>query len=76
MDLIWIKVDISINDEPVDLHMKLGDGGEAFFVEPCLSEDDVPHYLCTSPIPDDAESLMSKGIAKLKKEIKVNVHNI
>ncbi|CAB4005641.1 Hypothetical predicted protein [Paramuricea clavata] len=66
-------VDISINDEPVDLHMKLGEGGEAFFVEPCESED-VPHYLCTSPIPD-AESLMSRGIAKLKSEIKENEQN-
>jgi phosphatidate phosphatase LPIN len=66
------KVDISINDEPVDLHMKLGEGGEAFFVEPCESED-VPHYLCTSPIPD-AESLMSRGIAKLKSEIKVGIN--
>ena len=66
------KVDISINDEPVDLHMKLGEGGEAFFVEPCESED-VPHYLCTSPIPD-AESLMSRGIAKLKSEIKVGMN--
>ncbi|XP_028405864.1 phosphatidate phosphatase LPIN2-like [Dendronephthya gigantea] len=61
-------VDISINDEPVDLHMKLGEGGEAFFVEPCASED-VPLHLCTSPIPD-VESLMSKGIAKLKRQIK------
>uniref|UniRef100_A0A8C3N2W9 Lipin N-terminal domain-containing protein n=1 Tax=Geospiza parvula TaxID=87175 RepID=A0A8C3N2W9_GEOPR len=26
-------VDIEINGEPVDLHMKLGDNGEAFFVE-------------------------------------------
>lgn len=26
-------MDIEINGEPVDLHMKLGDNGEAFFVE-------------------------------------------
>ena len=26
-------VDITVNDEPVDLHMKLGETGEAFFVE-------------------------------------------
>jgi phosphatidate phosphatase PAH1 len=51
--------------------MKLGEGGEAFFVEPCEAED-VPHYLCTSPIPD-MDSLMSEGIAKLKKEIKVGI---
>lgn len=27
------QVDIEINGECVDLHMKLGDNGEAFFVE-------------------------------------------
>lgn len=33
-----LKVDIEINGESVDLHMKLGDNGEAFFVEE--TEDD------------------------------------
>lgn len=28
-----VQVDIEINGEPVDLHMKLGDNGEAFFVQ-------------------------------------------
>ncbi|NXJ67039.1 LPIN3 phosphatase, partial [Rostratula benghalensis] len=45
-------VDIEINGEPVDLHMKLGDNGEAFFVQE--SEEDegsIPSRLCTSPIP-------------------------
>lgn len=28
-----IKVDIEINGEPVNLHMKLGENGEAFFVK-------------------------------------------
>lgn len=28
-----LQVDMEINGEPVDLHMKLGDNGEAFFVE-------------------------------------------
>ncbi|NXG11503.1 LPIN3 phosphatase, partial [Sakesphorus luctuosus] len=45
-------VDIEINGEPVDLHMKLGDNGEAFFVQD--SEDNkvsIPSHLCTSPIP-------------------------
>ncbi|KAM5246736.1 phosphatidate phosphatase LPIN3 isoform 2-T2 [Ctenodactylus gundi] len=45
-------VDIEINGEPVDLHMKLGDSGEAFFVQELQSdEEDVPPRLCTSPIP-------------------------
>ncbi|XP_024125419.1 phosphatidate phosphatase LPIN2 isoform X1 [Oryzias melastigma] len=43
-------VDIEINGEPVDLHMKLGDNGEAFFVEENQNME-VPAYLCTSPIP-------------------------
>lgn len=28
-----LQVDIEINGEPVSLHMKLGENGEAFFVE-------------------------------------------
>lgn len=28
-----LQIDIEINGEPVDLHMKLGDNGEAFFVQ-------------------------------------------
>uniref|UniRef100_A0A8C0EWX3 phosphatidate phosphatase n=1 Tax=Bubo bubo TaxID=30461 RepID=A0A8C0EWX3_BUBBB len=54
-------VDIEINGEPVDLHMKLGDNGEAFFVQE--SEENevgdevlIPSCLCTSPIPRE-ESL-------------------
>ncbi|XP_019942554.1 phosphatidate phosphatase LPIN2 isoform X2 [Paralichthys olivaceus] len=45
-------VDIEINGESVDLHMKLGDNGEAFFVEESGNmEAQVPAHLCTSPIP-------------------------
>ncbi|XP_063104421.1 phosphatidate phosphatase LPIN3 isoform X2 [Cavia porcellus] len=45
-------VDIEINGEPVDLHMKLGENGEAFFVQELESdEEEVPPRLCTSPIP-------------------------
>ncbi|XP_076870426.1 phosphatidate phosphatase LPIN3 isoform X2 [Brachyhypopomus gauderio] len=47
-------VDIEINGEPVDLHMKLGDNGEAFFVEESENlEAGVPAHLCTSPIPSE-----------------------
>uniref|UniRef100_A0ABM5GJ98 phosphatidate phosphatase n=2 Tax=Pogona vitticeps TaxID=103695 RepID=A0ABM5GJ98_9SAUR len=52
-------VDIEINGEPVDLHMKLGDNGEAFFVEE--TEDDqaaIPHHLATSPILSDGAAFM------------------
>lgn len=46
------KVDIEINGEPIDIHMKLGESGEAFFVEECTEVDlnEVPD-LATSPIP-------------------------
>ncbi|XP_033939329.1 phosphatidate phosphatase LPIN2 isoform X1 [Pseudochaenichthys georgianus] len=45
-------VDIEINGESVNLHMKLGDNGEAFFVEENENEESqVPAHLCTSPIP-------------------------
>ncbi|NXL55291.1 LPIN3 phosphatase, partial [Chordeiles acutipennis] len=45
-------VDIEINGEPVDLHMKLGDNGEAFFVQESEeNEGSIPSHLCTSPIP-------------------------
>ncbi|XP_041638902.1 zgc:123305 isoform X2 [Cheilinus undulatus] len=48
-------VDIEINGESVDLHMKLGDNGEAFFVEENGNmESQVPAHLCTSPIPLEA----------------------
>ncbi|KAK2862370.1 hypothetical protein Q5P01_001903 [Channa striata] len=45
-------VDIEINGELVDLHMKLGDNGEAFFVEENENmAAQVPAHLCTSPLP-------------------------
>ncbi|KAI1233321.1 Phosphatidate phosphatase LPIN3, partial [Lamprotornis superbus] len=52
-------VDIEINGEPVDLHMKLGDNGEAFFVEESEEHEvgyeevlrgSIPFFLRTSPI--------------------------
>ncbi|NXY24098.1 LPIN3 phosphatase, partial [Atrichornis clamosus] len=44
-------VDIEINGEPVDLHMKLGDNGEAFFVQESEeNEGSIPPVFCTSPI--------------------------
>lgn len=41
------QVDIEINGEPVELHMKLGDAGEAFFVEEV--DNDLSDF-CTSPV--------------------------
>ncbi|XP_058124848.1 phosphatidate phosphatase LPIN3 [Anopheles ziemanni] len=45
-------VDIEVNGEPVELQMKLGESGEAFFVEECAEDDsEVPAHMATSPIP-------------------------
>uniref|UniRef100_A0A4W3JEQ0 phosphatidate phosphatase n=1 Tax=Callorhinchus milii TaxID=7868 RepID=A0A4W3JEQ0_CALMI len=45
-------IDIEINGDSVDLHMKLGDNGEAFFVQETEeNQEKVPAHLATSPIP-------------------------
>ncbi|KAH8402112.1 hypothetical protein KR009_009839 [Drosophila setifemur] len=56
-------VDIEINGAPVDIQMKLGDSGEAFFVEECLEDEDeeLPANLATSPIPSSFLQLRDKG---------------
>ncbi|XP_019611320.2 phosphatidate phosphatase LPIN2 isoform X1 [Rhinolophus sinicus] len=61
-------IDIEINGDAVDLHMKLGDNGEAFFVEETEEEfEKLPAYLATSPIPTedqffkDIDSLLVKS---------------
>lgn len=59
-------VDIEINDEPVDLHMKLGEAGEAFFVQEAEDAAEVPAYLATSPISPSSLSQMEAGLAALK----------
>ncbi|KAF6213009.1 hypothetical protein GE061_010723 [Apolygus lucorum] len=50
-------VDIEINGEPVDIHMKLGESGEAFFVEEVEygegDDERIPPHLACSPIPPD-----------------------
>ncbi|XP_026103793.1 phosphatidate phosphatase LPIN1 [Carassius auratus] len=66
-------VDIEINGEPVDLHMKLGENGEAFFVKETEADPEViPSYLATSPIPSDGGLLMgsSRENAVMKKRRK------
>ncbi|XP_075270971.1 phosphatidate phosphatase LPIN1 isoform X3 [Opisthocomus hoazin] len=58
-------VDIEINGEAVDLHMKLGDNGEAFFVQEMDNDQEViPYHLSTSPILSEATALME---AQLKR---------
>ncbi|XP_041103780.1 phosphatidate phosphatase LPIN2-like [Polyodon spathula] len=49
-------IDIEINGEPVELHMKLGDNGEAFFVQETEEKNEiVPAHLATSPIPTEVQ---------------------
>ncbi|KAJ3611590.1 hypothetical protein NHX12_021605 [Muraenolepis orangiensis] len=58
-------IDIEINGEAVDLHMKLGDNGEAFFVqETDECNEVVPSHLVTSPIPTE-ESLLQRETPSL-----------
>uniref|UniRef100_A0A3B4DVT1 phosphatidate phosphatase n=1 Tax=Pygocentrus nattereri TaxID=42514 RepID=A0A3B4DVT1_PYGNA len=59
-------VDIEVNGEPVNLHMKLGENGEAFFVTQTENDQEVvPSYLATSPILSDAAVLMGSSVQSL-----------
>ncbi|XP_068437703.1 phosphatidate phosphatase LPIN2-like [Clinocottus analis] len=54
-------IDIEINGEPVVLHMKLGDNGEAFFVQETEKNNEVvPAHLMTSPIPTEEALFRSR----------------
>ncbi|XP_044033113.1 phosphatidate phosphatase LPIN2-like isoform X2 [Siniperca chuatsi] len=54
-------IDIEINGEPVELHMKLGDNGEAFFVQETEQHNEiVPAHLMTSPIPTEEALVRSR----------------
>ncbi|XP_029901520.1 phosphatidate phosphatase LPIN1 isoform X2 [Myripristis murdjan] len=58
-------VDIEINGEPVSLHMKLGENGEAFFVKETENTlEVVPSYLATSPIMSTGEELMASQLGR------------
>ncbi|XP_074847379.1 phosphatidate phosphatase LPIN1 isoform X2 [Carettochelys insculpta] len=58
-------VDIEINGEAVDLHMKLGDNGEAFFVQEMDNEQEtVPSHLATSPILTEGAALMESQLKR------------
>ncbi|XP_056235757.1 phosphatidate phosphatase LPIN1 isoform X3 [Seriola aureovittata] len=58
-------VDIEINGEPVSLHMKLGENGEAFFVRETENTlEVVPSYLATSPIMSTGQELMESQLGR------------
>ncbi|CAK5102402.1 unnamed protein product [Meloidogyne enterolobii] len=61
-------VDIQINNEEIDLKMKLGGNGVAFFVEKSEEETELPSHLETSPLPDDIEE--TDGAARLTPSAK------
>ncbi|XP_036355764.1 phosphatidate phosphatase LPIN3, partial [Octopus sinensis] len=58
-------VDITINGKPSDLHMKLGEAGEAFFVQEVDEPTEFPPYLATSPIQSNGAELMEQGLKTL-----------
>uniref|UniRef100_A0A8C3T6R4 phosphatidate phosphatase n=1 Tax=Chelydra serpentina TaxID=8475 RepID=A0A8C3T6R4_CHESE len=67
-------VDIEINGESVDLHMKLGDNGEAFFVQEMDNDQEViPYHLATSPILSEGAALME---SQLKRNLIDRVRNL
>ncbi|KAL4623885.1 phosphatidate phosphatase LPIN1-like isoform X1 [Arapaima gigas] len=58
-------VDIEVNGEPVSLHMKLGENGEAFFMkETEEGQEVVPSHLATSPILTEGVNLMETQLGK------------
>ncbi|XP_052001219.1 phosphatidate phosphatase LPIN1-like isoform X1 [Xyrauchen texanus] len=57
-------VDIEINGEPVGLHMKLGENGEAFFVKETENDEEMPSHLATSPIISEGSTLMQAQMGK------------
>ncbi|KAI4830875.1 hypothetical protein KUCAC02_002478 [Chaenocephalus aceratus] len=54
-----------LNGEPVSLHMKLGENGEAFFVKETENTMEiVPSYLATSPIVSTGAELMESQLGR------------
>ncbi|KAK7803774.1 hypothetical protein U0070_013870 [Myodes glareolus] len=80
-------VDIEINGESVDLHMKLGDNGEAFFVQETdndqLKRNSVDRIRCLDPTtaaqglpPSDTPSTGSLGKKRRKRRRKSQLDNL
>ncbi|CAL1262609.1 unnamed protein product [Larinioides sclopetarius] len=63
-------VDIEVNGVPVDIHMKLGESGEAFFVEEVDINNEIPAYLATSPLPDVPD--IEAEIQKMKQSLNIS----
>lgn len=71
-------MDIEINGEPLNIHMKLGESGEAFFVEEVQDSDvdEIPEHLATSPIPIEFEELYNSQVINRQNSNLKNVTNI
>ncbi|VBB32672.1 unnamed protein product [Acanthocheilonema viteae] len=66
-------VDITINGEEIDLKMKLGENGIAFFTEP-TTDAHVPEYLVTSPVPGSSSTPvdgkdLAERIEKIQRQL-------
>lgn len=62
---LYFQVDIEINGDPVDIHMKLGESGEAFFVQELEASEIINPLLGTSPLPS---SLLQEKLDLAKAE--------
>lgn len=59
------KVEVFVNEQLIDIPMKLGDSGEAYFVFETLADlDDIPEELISSPVVSAASSPESKPGSK------------
>ncbi|KAJ8669134.1 hypothetical protein QAD02_000393 [Eretmocerus hayati] len=73
-------VDIEINSEPREIHMKLGDSGEAFFVEEVpgsngfTSDADIPPHLACSPIPNDDDVFPNRSRFQVLSDLPPEQH--
>ncbi|XP_048387666.1 phosphatidate phosphatase LPIN1 isoform X3 [Stegostoma tigrinum] len=68
-------VDIEINGEPVQLQMKLGDNGEAFFVQETTDKKaNVPLHLNTSPILGSEGAALKEGTTGRRRELTGSSH--
>ncbi|RXN21679.1 phosphatidate phosphatase LPIN2-like isoform X1 [Labeo rohita] len=63
-------IDIEINGEPVDLHMKLGDNGEAFFVQETEEQNNLDDDPLDPEDPPDPPVASTGGAKKKKKRRK------
>uniref|UniRef100_A0A8I5N179 phosphatidate phosphatase n=1 Tax=Papio anubis TaxID=9555 RepID=A0A8I5N179_PAPAN len=69
-------VDIEINGESVDLHMKLGDNGEAFFVQEtdndqkCKSASNSQHNMEVIPMHLATSPILSEGASRMECQLK------